>query len=429
MTSNTVPIYRQGRKFYVSTEEYERICSEERKQRRTAILKSQQLPVSKSYQTSIRSPSTFSYNPIQRNNSNLYDYKYGVAKTHQLPVNSLLNTDNQRESNRLSRSTLKHYDSQDDLSSITSTTSKTKPSTTIRSYSSDKVLDNRRTPLLSKTDNTIKRSLSDESTQIQSLVQQQKPKQQSHISSHRTISRTVSNYGMSPRTTFSITPTDQTYTQTNTSTLTSYLARIKHPTLNRSSKSLQLSNPATGTLFETSMQGFDNVYTILGSSNRLSGTISSSLPTSSITNNSKNEYYYRDTTNGSFSDENSSTLSMIFQQQNTDKNNINRQSEYVDETNDNHSQQRDSWTRSTIRSPSSDGITEKKRVRFADTEGFTLEVISDKNQLRSTKTNRLLTKRESMQNSSDSRDQKQPFHNAFYQVTTKLGRSKLATDV
>ncbi|CAF3867637.1 unnamed protein product [Rotaria sp. Silwood2] len=324
MISNTVPIYRQGRKFYVSTEEYERIRSEERQFRRTSILKSQQLPVSKFYQTPIRSPSTCSYNLIQRSNSNPYDYKYGVVKTRHLPVNSLINTNNQGESNRLSRSILKHYDDQDNLSSITSTISKRKPWTNIRSHSSDKVLDNRRTPLLSNTNNKIKRSLSAENTQAQPLVQRQKSRQQSHSPSRRPIPTPVSDYGMSPKTTFSLTPTDQTYTQINASKLTSYLARIKQSSLNPPSKSSRLVNSGTGTLFETSMQGFDNVYTVLGSSNRRSGTASSSLTTSSLTNNSKNEYYYRDTTSGSISDDNSSTLSMIFQPQNTDKNNNRR---------------------------------------------------------------------------------------------------------
>ncbi|CAF4752983.1 unnamed protein product, partial [Rotaria sp. Silwood1] len=428
MTSNTVPIYRQGRKFYVSAEEYERISSEERLIRRTAILKSQQLPVSKSHQTHIRTPSTCSYNPIARNNSNSYDYKYGVVKTRHVPVKSLINTNNQRESNRLSRSILKHYDDQNDLSSITSTISKRKPKTNVRSHSSDKVLDTRKTPLSSNTYNQIKRSLSAENMQAQTLVLRQKLKQQSHSPLRRPILRTVSDYGMSPRTTFSITPSDQTYTQTNTSKLTSYLARIKQSSLNSPSNSSLLANSGTGTLFETSMQGFDNVYTVLGSSNQRSSAVSSSLTTPSITNNSKNEYYHRDTTSGSFSDDNSSTLSTLFQQRNTDKNN-NRRSEYVDETGDNHSQQLESWTRSTVCSQSSDGITEKKRVRFADTEGFTLEIIPDKNQLRSMKNDRLLTKRQHMKILNDSHDQNKPFYNAFYQVTTKVGQSKLATDV
>ncbi|CAF4950521.1 unnamed protein product, partial [Rotaria socialis] len=43
---NTVPVYRHGRKFYVSAEEFERMRAEERQSRRTLVQRSQNLPVS-----------------------------------------------------------------------------------------------------------------------------------------------------------------------------------------------------------------------------------------------------------------------------------------------------------------------------------------------------------------------------------------------
>ncbi|CAF4643650.1 unnamed protein product, partial [Rotaria magnacalcarata] len=61
-----------------------------------------------------------------------------------------------------------------------------------------------------------------------------------------------------------------------------------------------------------------------------------------------------------------------------------------------------------MRSQSSDGTTEKKRVRFADMEDLTLETVPNKNKLRAAKANRLLTRRQHTNVSSDTRDKKKP---------------------
>jgi hypothetical protein len=413
MTSNTVPIYRHGRKFYVSIEEYERIRSQERNHRRTASQKSQNLPIPKSPPTLLRSPSASLYKPIQRSNTNPYEYKYSTLRTPIVPVNSLSNSNNRSASTRLSRSTLKHYNNRDDLSSIP----KLKRPATIRSSSSDKVIDIRRTtPQTSSSfhnDDQIKRSLSADVEQPSSSPRHQpKPKQQSR----RPVATTVSDYGMSPVSTMSMTPTEHTYTQTNASKLTNYFARMQQSSLNPPSKSSPSAISGTGSIFETGMQGTDHVYTVLGSSNRRIGTGSSSLLTRSTSDSSKNAYSHQDTISGSLSDDNTSLLSMLFQRRNI------RQSELIPETDNNYDQQRDLWTRSTIRSQSSDA--EKKRVRFADMEGFTLETIPDKKHLRSPINTRLLARQQYIKLPNDSRGQPQPFHSTLYQAT-----SKLATDV
>jgi hypothetical protein len=411
MTSNSVPVYRHGRKFYVSTDEYERMRSEERRHRRSTV--------QKSHQPTSRSPSAILYKPILRSNSTPYEHTYGVLNTAQLPTNIITNN-NRREANRLSRSRVKHYD---DLSTISKKTSPTN----IRSNPADKVLDIRRTPQSHidyvLDDYEVKRSISAEVVQPPSPPP--RPKQ---MSSRRPIPTTVSDYGMSPISTVSMTPTDQIYTQTNPSKLTNYFARMKQSSLNPPTKS---SISGTGSLFETGMQGSDQVYTVLGSSNRRTDGGPSSLLTRSSSDN-KEYYYHQDTASGSVSDDNSSTLSALFQRNNTDTNRY-RRTEQLAETDDDYGQQRDVWTRSTMRSQSSDGLTEKKRVRFADMEGLTLETTTpDKNRSRSPMPNRLLTKRQHAQISNDSQKQPQPFYNALYQATTRIGgnsRSKLATDV
>ena len=149
MPSNTVPVYRHGRKFYVSAEEFERIRADERRHRRTVMQKSQNLPVSKSHSVNYRAPSTSSFNSIQRSTSNLHEHRYGVLRTPHLPINSTINDHSNFSRNdptRQSRSTFRYYDERDDISSITSALPVKLPTTTVRSNSSDKVLDLRRTP-------------------------------------------------------------------------------------------------------------------------------------------------------------------------------------------------------------------------------------------------------------------------------------------
>jgi hypothetical protein len=401
MASNTIPVYRHGRKFYVSTDEYARIRSQERQLRRTAVQKSQNLSIPKANQTPMRVPSASSYNSIQRSSSNPYEYRYGILKTPHLPSNSLINTYIQSDSIRPSRSILRRSDDQNNL--LLAATKKS-PSATIRSSSSDKILDNRRTPQsLSSIDNDIIRTLSDEILQPSISSPKQSP-----IPSRRSVVPKASDYGISPTTTFSMTPTDQTHTQTNASKLTNYLTRIKQSSLNP--PSLAATNLGTGSFFETGVQGSDHAYTVLGASNRRIG----SLLTRSTSDNIRNKYYQQNIASDSFSDDNPSLI---------------QRQESSGEIDDDYYQQRELWTRSTVRSQSSDGLTEKKRVRFADIEGLTLESKSDKDKIPSSINNQLLTRRQNVPISSDLRGRPRPFYNTFYQTTPKVDGNKLATNV
>jgi hypothetical protein len=209
-----------------------------------------------------------------------------------------------------------------------------------------------------------------------------------------------------------MTPNDQSHTQTNPSTLTNYFSRVQRSSLNPPSTSFPSALLGTGSFLESGIQGSNHAFTTLGSS-----TATRSIP----------DYYHQDTTStttsNSFSDDNSSSLSTLIQRENTETARP-QPLEYVTEFVDDPNQQRDSWTRSTFRSQSSDGLTEKKRVRFADMEGLTLETIPTRNQLKSPVINRLLTRRQNAKVSSDSRRQL-----PFYQTMTNRTESKLATDV
>ncbi len=439
MTSNTVPVYRHGRKFYVSTDEFERMRAEERRHRRTIMQKSQNLPVSKSHSINYRAPTTFSYNSIHRSTSNPHEHRHGVLRTPHLPVTSIINDHttniNRHDSTRQSRSTFRYYDDREDLSSITSALPMRLPTTAIRSNSSDKVLDLRRTPQPSipsyngyvPDDYELKRSVSAEVVQpAPPSIQTQQPQ----VTPRRTTPATTSDFSMSTASAFPLTPTDQTYNQSNSSKLTSYFSRVQPSTLNSLTKPSVSTLTRTGSAHETGMPETDHVYSVLGaSSNRRTGTGLTTVLSRSPTNNSNTDYYPRDATSGSLSDDNSSSPSTLNQRQNTDNYRY-RRAQIVVETDDDYRQPTQAWTRSTTRSHSSDGLTEKKRVRFADMEGFTLETVPDIEQQRSTMNSRLLSRR-SHGPSSHLQGQIQPFHNLFYQTTTRVGGngSKLATDV
>jgi hypothetical protein len=433
MSSNTVPVYRHGRKFYVSAEEFERMRAEQRQHRRTNMQKSQNLPVSKSHQTYFRTSSTSSYNPIHRSTSQPHEHRYGVLRAPHLPINSSMHNNTRHESTRQSRATFKYYDDRDDVSVITTALPMRVSPTAIRSNSSDKVIDLRRTPQPSISSYTgyipddyeLKRSLSAEIVQPSQFNMQQP-----QVLPRRNIPTTTSDYGMSSASPFPITPTDQTYNQSNASKLTSYFTRIQPSTLNSPIKSSPSVYTGAGSTYEPSMPDSDHIYSVLASSNRRTGAGLTSVLTRSPSNNSNNEYYFRDTISGSLSDDNSSSPSILIQQRNADSNYYRRIPRVVD-TDDDYRQQSEIWTRSTARSQSSDGLTEKKRVRFADMEGFTLETVPDVERQRSPMNNRLLTRRSYGQTSSNLRGQIQPLNNSFYQTTTRVGGtgSKLATDV
>jgi hypothetical protein len=429
MTSNTVPVYRHGRKFYVSTDEFERMKADERRHRRTIMQKSQNLPVSKSHSINYRTPSSFLYNSIHRSTSNPHEHRYGVLRAPHLPVNSIINdpamTINRHDSTRQSRSTFRYYDDRDEQTSVTPAVPIRLPTTAVRSNSSDKVLDLRRTPQppmpshggYVPDDFELKRSISAEVVQPTSPVQTQQPQ----VMPRRTTPAPTVDYSMSTGPAFPHTPTDQTYNQSNAPKLTSYFSRMQPLTLNSLSKPL-----------ETGIQESDHVYSVLAAANRRTGTgLTSVLSRSPTNNNSNPDYYPRDTTSGSLSDDNSSSPSTLNQRRNTDNYRY-RRAQLIVETDDDYGPPpHETWPRPTPRSHSSDGITEKKRVRFADMEGFTLETVPDVEQQRSPTTSRLLSRRSHGHPSSHLHGHIQPFQNSFYQATTRVGGSgsKLATDV
>ncbi len=433
MTSNTVPVYRHGRKFYVSMDEFERMRAEERRHRRTLMQKSQNLPVSKSHSINYRAPSSFLYNPIHRSSSNPHEHRYGVLRAPHLPVNSMINDPttnfNRHDSTRQSRSTFRYYDDRDEQSSITSALPIRLPTTAVRSNSSDKVLDLRRTPQPSKPsyngyitdDYELKRSVSAEVVQPTPPIQTQQPQ----VMPRRTTPVATADYSMSTGS------TDQTYNQSNASKLTSYFSRMQPLTLNSLTKSSTSTPTGTGSTYETGMQESDHHYSVVATSNRRSGTGLTSVLSRSPTTNSNPDYYPRDTiTSGSLSDDNSSSPSTLNQRRNTDNYRY-RRAQLIVETDDDYGQSNEAWSRPTTRSHSSDGLTEKKRVRFADMEGFTLETVPDIEQQRSPMTSRLLSRRSHGHSSSHLQGHIQPFQNSFYQATTRVGGngSKLATDV
>lgn len=445
-SANTVPVYRHGRKFYVSIEEYERIRADERRQRRTALQKTQNLPISKSHSIHNRGSATSLYNPIHRSTSQSHEYRYGVLRAPHLPANSTVINNNfsRLDITRQSRPLYRYSDDRDDLSSMTPAAPLRLPTTTtnnnnititnstVRSNSSDKVLDLRKTPEPSSLsyntylpdDYELKRSISAESVQTPVTQPQTLPR--------RTIPpstiKSTSDFSMSTAapTSYSIPSTDQTYSQSNASKLTSYFSRLP-------SSSLHSPNIPIKSSCDTNIQESEPTYSVVNSTTRRPNTSSTALLTRTSTHNSNsNEYYFRDTNSGSFSDENSSSPSIVISRQNPD-NYRSRRAQLVVETDDDYGQQQqgDTWSRPTVRSHSSDGLTEKKRVRFADMEGYTLETVPDVEPQRSPVSNRLIIKRSYGQPTNYYQEPVQSYHSSLYRTTARVGGigGKLATDV
>lgn len=433
--SNTVPVYRHGRKFYVSMEEFERMRADERRHRRTVLQRSQNLPISKSHSINYRPPSASSYNPIHRSTSNPQGHQFGVLKTPHLPANAT-HADyanfNRNDPIRQSRSTVRFYDDRDDKSSVVTALPVKLPTTTVRSNSSDKILEFRRTPQLSiipsndytPNDYELKRSVSAEIVQPTSIQVQQQPQ----IIPRRIIPPTTSDFSMSTAPTYPQTATDQTYNQSNASKLTSYFNRRQPITMNPPPV-LPPTSVMIGTnpTYESSTPEAEHVYSVLGAANRRAApaSVTNVLSRSPTHNSNYNEYVFGDPTSGSLSDDNSSSPSMLIQRRNPDPYPT-RRTQHLVEADEN-----EQWTRPTARSHSNEGFTEKKRVRFADMEGFTLETVPDLEQQRSPMTNRLVIRRPYDHMSSHFQEQVQPFYNSLYRTTARVGGegSKLATDV
>ena len=154
--------------------------------------------------------------------------------------------------------------------------------------------------------------------------------------------------------------------------------------------------------------------------------------TRSSSNQSNNEHFYREANIGYLSDENISAPPPVsIPRRNTDRSRYQR-AELVVETDDDYEQQAQIWARAAPRSHSNEGVAEKKRVRFADMEGLTLESAPDDEHRRSPADNRFLIRRAHVEPSNDFRRGIQPFRNSFYQTNARVGgsnESKLATDV
>lgn len=422
MSSNSIPVYRHGRKFYVSPEEYELLRAEERRHRRRVAQKAQNLPLTKPVAMPTRSASSSLVNPLRRTASNPFDQPASILKASFNPVQSTFPSPVRRGSARPSRSILRYSD--DASSSVGSFVMRKDSSDTMRAHSLDKVRERRQLPpadeeYLANTDE-IRRSTSAELIEPQASLD----KQAASVPSRRPVPTTVADYGMSPISSFSMTPTDQTYSQSNASKLTSYFVQVKPSSLNP----LPKSNHSA--LLETGLQGADNAYAVLGSSNRRSGGDGgSSIVTRSTSNSSANEFFSRDAASGSFSEDSSSSLLMLVQRRKVDTTRY-RRPNFIIENGDQSGEQADGWTNSATQSQLTDISVEKKRVRFADMEGFTLETISDETSQHSPVNARLLTRRKH----NDLRTPTRPVVNNFYQAITGVGagygrRSKLATDV
>jgi hypothetical protein len=421
MTSNSTPVYRHGRKLYVSSDEYEYLRAEQRRERRQAMQNSSLLPMTKSV-------STLLSNPLPRYRSNLNEYKTGIVRTSHSPVNTNINTVYRREPSKPTRSILKARDEHDELSSSVSMGTSRRPSDSVRSQSWDKLLEYRRaSPIVlpldtddASTNSIIQRSSS--AHIMTPTVLTTKP-----VVSRRAVPTSVADYGMSPLSNISMTSNDHPYSQSNPSKTTTCFLRMKSPHRTRGLKPAALSYSA----LETDMPGTDYSVAMISSSNQCADDRrASSASLRSTSNNVRHEHSSHHHANHSFSPEDTTSSLILSQSQNMDTIPYQRSNDIHE-----HTGHEDSWTRPNSRHLLSNMSLEKKRVRFADMEGFNLETMPGKMTAQTPRTASLLQRRKTMQITNSLRGQARPVFSTFYQAISSVGgglntrRSKLATDV
>ena len=444
MPSNTVPVYRHGRKFYVSIEEYERMRAEEKRHRRTQMHKAQNLPIPKSHQTYSRTPSSSYYNPIHRSASNPHDYRQGVPRLIHISPNTMLSNDNRQASNRPSRATSRYNDNRNELRSAPTMLPIRLPTTALRSNSSDKVLELRRTPQTTQTsyngyvadDYAVKRSLSAEMVGPEQIIEENP-----QIPNRRQVSNSTFEYETSSGSKYPPNYPEKNQPTSNSSKLNSYLQQVPISTLDSTRKPLVSEMSSGHPTYDADPAEPEYVYNVRSSFSQQNGNLFT--PRSPATP-AKNQYYVRDVNIGSYSDDNSSSPPPFIQRRNTDRTRY-RRADLLVETDDDYEGRSQAFLRPAGRSQSNDRLMEKKRVRFADTEGLTLERSADREQIFSQQPNpqqeyqqdratdyRLYTRDSHHGRSNDSNWGNQPFMNSYYQMSGRAGKvleSKLATDV
>ncbi|CAF0769030.1 unnamed protein product [Didymodactylos carnosus] len=436
----TIPVYRNGRKFYVTAEEYERIKASERKQRRTVVQKSNNLPVQKSYSTNhMRSraggggvdhhhPRVGLQRVVSHATNGTSDNTYGFSTNKGNSTTILSPTTMKRT---ITPSTLLTPSSMSRQSRSTSRNDEQKPYSPSngRSNSSDKILANRsrisspsRTSFDDDSKANVSRAFSPRS-QTYAYNRSDKPQKYqmtpNNINSNNRLTnyfphdfnqhsqnsennqyqensdphhddilkRSISpelltpiphQYGIAPINTFSIVPldkrsiiTDQIYMPTNSKSLNTnqlpkgFVSRNFDIELESNRKSTLPISSAMGSMYQTGIRGVDHSYSIFGQSNQFDDEPS---PNHNFNINRQGITGFLNDRFISYSDDNSSIIKR------DDDNH--KQVAYL--SNDDErpaSRGRGMESRSTVRSHSSDGLTEKKRVRFADTVGLNLETV------------------------------------------------------
>ena len=383
--------------------------------------KSQNLPVSKSYQANPRSTSASSHHSSHRGAPHPHDQRYGVLRTPHFSQSSIRNEMNRGEPIRPSRSTSTYYD-QRNATSLVPVRLRT---STVRSSSSDRILHLGRRPHppspthsgYVSDDHEIKRSLSAELLQpVQSQRRLQQLPRRPHV-----LAR-PHGHDTSLSAPYPVKSSDSAHIQSNAPKFPHHQTRIQ-PAIVDSSHVI-----AHTSTFDTDVDDSSHVYSVRASTDRRAESAQTAALRRSSSNNSNDEYYVREATSGSFSDDNTSSPSMFLQQRYTDRNR-HRRSDYVIEDDADYEQYSRPWIRPTGQNPLNDGLTEKKRVRFADMEGLTLETVSDADQRKLPFADRVSARRVPVDGSLEFQEPWPPLRDSFHHTGVRVGGSKLATDV
>ncbi|CAF1507499.1 unnamed protein product, partial [Didymodactylos carnosus] len=436
----TIPVYRNGRKFYVTAEEYERMKAHERKQRRTALQKSNNLPVQKSYSSNhTRSrvgggvdhhhpiigvqratshaingtmDQTFGFSTNNHNSATILTpitMRKTVASSTQLtsphltrqsrstsrsdeqrsysPANVRSHSSDKISVNRAHISSPLRTSFDDDPKTIVTRTFSPVP--VIHTHNRSNTSDSHRMTLNNNTNNNRlvnyiphdfnQHSHNFDNNQYQENIDPQRNDSLKRSMSAELVIPSTNQYGISSINTLSMTPldkqsiiTDQVFIPTNSKlsnknqTPKSFVGSSfdteskfdqKQPVVSKSSN--------IGSMYQTGVREADHLYSMLGPLRRSNDATS---PDRNFNTNNRDITGLLNDRFISYSDDNSSIIKR------DDDNNI--QKTFLSNGDGRHlSRERRTQPRSTVRSHSSDGLTKKKRVRFADMVGLNLETV------------------------------------------------------
>lgn len=420
MTVDPLPLIRNGRKFYITTEDVENFSAEQQRfSSRSSAFRNH-----RSSSNSGRPSSKISPVPQQRTASNAPDSRFN---SHRTPQTTFYNEPKAliRQEARPSRSILKNSETYKTQSLIDSIESNKTPSVN-RSRSREKVLEYSSTSLttfagqseLNPTQNETQRPVTAEIVQLTPLNTEQKQRAKVHRATPRPPNEINSNHGHS----------------NHTSRLNDFFMENKTSWVTSSNRSSSITSPSESSALESNVTSSELNYSGSTFSYRTGNEINSTTFVRSKSNETNLDFHSRNSLSSSNFESGSSLVNSFVNERNQNMN-PDRPRYFINEPHQHKNPRQISCNETRGHAVLNDLSNTKKRVRFADTEGFNLEILPSKKQSqRIDATIRRLTKKKSFDTTSPINSSIKPAFTTIFQAVTGINsshnrRNKLVTYV